>query len=164
MECLCKSLLIRECEGYDVNTNQVLRGNSKKYFFNDLGLNFIYGYDISNNMDAVLKNLIWIELKKRGYDVYSGINGDKKFDFVAIRSQKVMCIQVVNFLEDGNSINKEVEKLQTSNPSHKRYLLSLDKDTHFRKGVIHKNIIDFLFDDINDIQNEEKYESWIAID
>lgn len=164
LDSLCKALIICECNSYDVENEKILRGRTKQYYFNDLGFGFIFSHDILNNMTATLKNLVWIELKKRGYEVYNGLNGEKSFDFVAIRNQRVLYFQVVHKLEDGNSINKEIEKLQSSNPSHTRYLLSLDKENYSRKGVVHKNIIDFLLEDMNDIETENDYTSWIAVD
>ena len=115
-------------------------------------------------MDAILKNLIWLELKRRGYEVYTGINGDKTFDFVAIRHGKYMYIQVLHLIEDGNTANLEIEKLSNFDFNGKRYILSLDDCDYSRKGVIHKNIIDFILEGEDDIQSPDEPETWIAVE
>ena len=162
IDCLSKALIIRPSYGYNVHTDQILKGTFR-YYLGDLGLGFLYGIDIQNHMEAILKNLVWIELKKRGYEVYTGINEDKQFDFVAIRKKKIMYIQVVYRLEDGSSVSKEVDKLEGFDSPFPRYLLSLDKEDFSRKGVTHKNIIDFLLD-TSDVETDEDSQTWIAIE
>jgi len=163
IDCLSQALLIHGVNNYNVKTNIECHGIAR-YYIGDLGLRFIYGLDIENNMDAILKNLIWLELKRRGYEVYTGINGDKTFDFVAIRHGKYMYIQVLYLIEDGNTANVEIEKLSNFDFNGKRYILSLDDCDYSRKGVIHKNIIDFILEGEDDIQSPDEPETWIAVE
>lgn len=163
LDALEKSLLITAIGGYSVQANVPLLG-LPRYYLSDLSLTFLFGFDFRNNMDQFLKNLVWIELKRRGYDVYQGYNGSKCFDFVAKRGNKIFYMQVVEYLEDGSTINKEIEKFANIEHLNKKYLLSLDRENYSRKGVIHRNIIDFLMDDISDIEDKGRPYGWVAIE
>jgi len=162
-DALEKALLIHSIHGYNVYHNVPLQGKPR-FYLNDLSLTFLFGFDPKNNMNQFLKNLVWLELKRRGYDVYQGYNTDTTFDFVARRNNKILYIQVVEYLEDGNSINKEIEKFGKIEHLNQKILLSLDRENYSRKGVIHKNLIDFLLDDISDIEDLGRPYNWIGIE
>lgn len=160
-DALCKSLVISGARAYNVHTNKVSY-TTPRYYLNDLGFGFLYGLDVANNMDAVLKNLVYIELKNRGYEVYTGINFDKKIDFVAIRYHKIMYLQVAYMLEDGNTINNEIEKLSNFDFNGKRYLITMNTNDLSRKGIIHKYLIDFL-EEI-DLESEDEMQAWHGVE
>lgn len=161
IDSLRKSLMISGAPAYNVHTDSISY-NTPRYYLNDLGLGFIFGLDVSNNMDAVLKNLVYIELKNRGYEVYTGINLDKKFDFVAVRYHKIMYLHIAYLLEDGNSINHEIEKLSNFDFNGKRYLITMNREDLSRKGIIHKYLIDFL-EEI-DLECEMDKQSWHTVE
>ena len=162
-DALEKSLLIHSIHGYNVYHNIPLQGKFR-FYLNDLSLTFLFGFDPKNNMNQFLKNLVWLELKRRGYDVYQGCNTDSSFDFVAKRNSKILYIQVVEYLEDGNSINKEIEKFGKIEHLNQKILLSLDRENYSRKGVLHRNLIDFLLEDINDIEDLGRPYGWVSIE
>lgn len=161
IDSLCKALVVSGATAYNVHTDSVSYG-IPRYYLNDLGYAFIYGLDLANNMDAIIKNLVYIELKNRGYEVYTGINSDKKFDFVAIRYHKIMYIQAVYFLEDGSSIDKEIAKLSNFDFNGKRYLITMNQNDLSRKGVIHKYLIDFLLE--TDLECEMDMQTWHTVE
>lgn len=162
-ECLQNALIIEGANTYNVQTDTICYG-VPRYYLSDLGIAFIYGLDIPNNMDALIKNMLWIELKRRGYDVYTGLNCGKHFDFVAIRNGKYMYFQAVYELFDGNTINKEIEKMGNFDFNGQRYLISLDRDNFSRKGVIHKNLIDFILEEDSDKPNKDELSTWVAVE
>lgn len=164
IDVLTKSLIIRYAKGYNLNTNQVLPKSMIRLYFSDLAFLNIYGFDIKNNMDAVFKNLVWLELIRRGYEVYTGINEDITIDFVAIRNEKTMFIQVLYLIEDGNTANIEAAKLNSFETTHPRYILSMDKTNFSRNGVIHENILNFLLNDKNDIEDITVPTKWVTIE
>lgn len=163
LDALEKSLLVHRIQGYHVHQNVVMKGKPR-FYLNDLGFSFLFGFDPKNNMDQFLKNLVWLELKRRGYDVYEGYNESKRFDFVAKRGNKIIYLQVVEYLEDGNSINKEIEKFAGIEHLNQKILLSLDRENLSRKGVLHRNIIDFLLGDMSDLQDAGRPYGWVSIE
>lgn len=163
IDSLCRALIIRASNDYDVVNEDFLRG-THRYYLCDLGIAFLYNFDFQNNLDAILKNWMWIELKRRNYKIYTGINGKKTFDFVAIKNGKKMYIQVIDELKDGNSVNIEVDKLEGFEEPSQRYLLSLDKTNYSRKGVLHKNIVDFVLKDLDKIDADDSLPNWVCVE
>ncbi|MBO5141863.1 MAG: ATP-binding protein [Clostridia bacterium] len=163
IDSLLRSLIIQPADGYDISSDKSLNGTCR-YYLSDLGIAFLYGFDINNNMDAIIKNWLWLELKRRGYSLYTGINNGTVIDFVAIKNKRTMYIQVVNELSDGNTINKEIEKFRNIDALNPRYLLSLDNADYSRKGVIHKNIINFLIKELDKIENDDTLPNWVCVE
>ena len=163
LDSLNRSLIIRGVKGYDVNYDKELR-TTHRYYLGDLGISFLYNFDFQNNLNLVLKNWVWLELKRRNYTIYTGVNDGKTFDFVAIKNRKIMYIQVVDELKDGNTVNLEVEKLNGFNAPNPRYLLSLDTSNYSRKGVIHKNIITFILEDLDKLDADDSIPNWVGVE
>lgn len=145
LDSLTKALVIQESRGYNVKNNRILYGIFR-YYIADFGFAFINGFDPTKNMEGALKNLVWLELKRKGYDVYTGMNGSEYIDLVAIHEKRIMYIQVVYLFEDGNDVNKQVAKFDDFEALGPKYILSLDKREFAKNGVIHRNIIEFLTD------------------
>ena len=163
LDSLNRSLIIRGVKGYDVNYDKELR-TTHRYYLGDLGISFLYNFDFQNNLNLVLKNWVWLELKRRNYTIYTGVNDGKTFDFVAIKNRKIMYIQVVDELKDGNTVNLEVEKLNGFDAPNPRYLLSLDTSNYSRKGVIHKNIITFILEDLDKLDADDSIPNWVGVE
>ena len=72
----------------------------EKYYLADVSLKYaLFGYN-RNMLDAVMENIVYLELKRRGYDVYVGKLGSKEIDFVCIlRDEKSMYKSVFNYLK-----------------------------------------------------------------
>lgn len=159
LDSLCKSLVVQESYGYNVHNNRILYGTFR-YYIADFGFAFINGFDLKENMDGALKNLVWLELKRKGYEIYTGIKVDENetIDMVAIYKKRIMYIQVVHLFEDGNAVNQQIAKFDGFEALGPKYILSLDKRTFARNGIVHRNIIDFLLDKSIDIEIEEKIE------
>ena len=126
--------------------------------FQILGFGFVNGFDLKNNMEGALKILVWLELKRKGYEIYTGIKVEENetIDIVAIYKKRIMYIQVVETFEDGNAINQQIAKFDGFEALGPKYILSLDRRTFARNGVVHKNIIDFLLDKSIEIEREER--------
>lgn len=61
----------------------------EKYYLADISLKYaLFGYNNRNMLDAVMENIVYLELKRRGYDVYIGKLGTKEINFVAILTKK----------------------------------------------------------------------------
>lgn len=86
------SFIIHRAERYDIRGKDTLSGNSK-YYINDLSFkNYLYpgfGYGVGYK----LENLIYIELRRYGYEVYVGTFRDKEIDFVAKKEDRVIYIR-----------------------------------------------------------------------
>lgn len=131
------SFIIHRAERYDIRGKDTLSGNSK-YYINDLSFrNYLYpgfGYGVGYK----LENLIYIELRRYGYEVYVGTFRDKEVDFVAKKEDRVIYIQSSYILADEQTIQREYSPLESIEDNYEKFVVSLD-DISFpsNKGIRH---------------------------
>ena len=83
----------------------------KKVYAVDTGLVNTVGFKISENIGAMLENIVFLELKRRGYDIYYLPTEKREVDFVAKRGSEVRLINVCYDPSDTNTFRREVEGL-----------------------------------------------------
>jgi predicted AAA+ superfamily ATPase len=93
------TFLIHKAERYDIRGKETLAGNCK-YYANDLSFkNYLYpgfGYGIGYK----LENIVYLELRRAGFDPYVGALRDKEVDFVAKKGDRLIYVQVAYLLID----------------------------------------------------------------
>ena len=92
-----------------------------------------------------MENLVFLELKRRGYRVYIGKLGSKEIDFIAEREDQRLYIQVVYLLSSPEIIKREFSVLHSVKDNYPKFVISMD--TIFGadvKGIQRFNLIDFL--------------------
>ncbi|HPS29236.1 MAG TPA: ATP-binding protein [bacterium] len=143
---LMDSFIIYRAKRYDVKGKQYLKTNDK-YYICDIGLrSFLLG-NKGGDAGYVLENVIYLELLRRGYDVYVGKVGDKEVDFVAIKQDTVEYYQVALTVRDENKLKTELASLQAISDHNPKYLLTLDDDPPANhNGIRQINAIDFLME------------------
>ena len=131
------TFIIHKAERYDIRGKDTISGNSK-YYINDLSFkNYIYpgfGFGVGYK----LENLIYLELRRAGYEVYVGALRDKEIDFVAKKDDRVIYIQSSYILTDEQTIKREYSPLQSIEDNYEKFVVSLD-DMAFpsNKGIKH---------------------------
>lgn len=140
---IVECFLISECKPYYVQGKQALNGTKKLYAI-DLGLRNSFSNILNTDDSFGLENLIYNELKARGYDVRSGILRNGEIDFVAIKGKKKCFIQVAYYLEKQTTIDREYGAFKNIHDASPKYVFSLDPIDTSRNGITHINIIDFL--------------------
>ena len=121
----------------------------EKYYVSDLGLRyFILGRKIGD-YGHILENVVYLELIRRGYEVYVGKIDEYEVDFVAINNEGKMYIQVCDTLKfDDNFIyERELNSLRRINDNYSKMILTMDKiPVSNEEGIIVKNALDWLLD------------------
>lgn len=145
LDCLHRSLLLEESASYNLRSNQEVYGVFR-YYVGDFGFAWLRGFDFKNHMNAAMRNLVWLELKRKGYDLYTGVNGSNLIDIVAIHDTTYYYLQVVYSIEDGKQANQLFDTFEGFMPHGTRYLLSMDHTHYSRNGILHRHIFDFLSD------------------
>ena len=121
---LINSFIIYKVSRYDIKEKKYLK-TLDKYYVNDLGLrNFILGN--TNNLESILENVIFLELKRRGYEIYVGKYENKEIDFVVKNEDGIKYIQVALSLRDEKTLKKELEALQAVKDNYPKYIINLD--------------------------------------
>jgi predicted AAA+ superfamily ATPase len=144
---LADAYLLYKAKRYDVKGKQFLATNDK-YYVVDIGLrNAILGglvYDTSH----ALENIIYLELAKRGYDVYVGKAGEFEVDFVAMRHGVPTYFQVCETVRDPDVLEREIRPLRAVPDNNPKYLLTLDIAPEANiDGILKRNAVDFLLDE-----------------
>jgi len=137
------AFLIHKSERYDIRGKETIAGNAK-YYVNDLAYkNYLYtgfGYGIGYK----LENLLYLNLKRAGYKVYTGVFRDKEVDFVALKDDRILYVQATYLLIDEKTIEREYTPLESISDNYEKVVISLD-DICFpqKNGIKHKQIWNF---------------------
>ena len=129
---------------YDVKGKKIL-STQFKYYAVDMGLrNFVLG-SYNNDLGRIFENIVYLELKNRGYNVSIGKVGEYEVDFVAKKTNETIYYQVTQSLIDKNTYERELRPLRLIKDNYPKYVLSMDNVLEGNNdGIKHMNIIDFL--------------------
>ena len=143
---LCKALILQRVYRYDVHGKAVLK-TLNKYYVTDLGIAQIKHNNTSFKNFLMLENIIYNELKVRGYEVYIGKTKSGEIDFVTKKDGNTKYIQVSYELNSPEVIEREFGAFKTISDHYPKYVISLDQEDYSQDGVKHINLIDFLMSD-----------------
>ena len=119
------SFLVHRAERYNIKGKETISGNSK-YYINDLSYrNYLYvgyGYGIG----YLLENAVYLSLRRTGYRVYVGTIRDSEVDFVAIKGDKMLYLQVTLSLAEERTREREYRSLKMIDDNFSKYVVSMD--------------------------------------
>jgi len=122
---LKNTFLIYQVEKYNIKGKEILSGTNK-YYINDLCFkNYLYpGY--LYGVGYMLENIVFLELLNSGYQVYIGYLRNKEIDFVAIKNDRTIYVQVAYILSEPQTIEREYSGLRAIPDNFEKYVVSLD--------------------------------------
>lgn len=139
---LLDSYIIYKVSRYDIKGKEYLK-TGDKYYVCDLGLrNYLLGE--VRDLGSILENIIFLELKRRNYDIYVGKYDDKEIDFVIKNEDGIKYIQVALSVRDEKTLERELTPLNDIKDHYPKYLITLDYDTNVYNGIKQISAIDFL--------------------
>jgi len=143
LDALESAFLIHKVSRWDIKGKRVLE-TLEKYYFEDFGVkNAVLGYS-EDSVSGLLENVVYLELLRRGYEVYIGQGVNYEIDFIAVRRDETAYFQVTYLLASPETIDREFSSLLSINDNFPKYVLSLDEVNFSRKGIVHLNIRDWL--------------------
>ncbi|MCL2737118.1 MAG: ATP-binding protein [Propionibacteriaceae bacterium] len=128
---------------HDVVGKRVLNVN-EKYYVIDHGLRAAVVRRDNRDVERVLENIVYYELRRRGYSVAIGRNGDKEIDFVASSAGDIAYFQVCYQLGAEETRAREFDSFRGIADNYPKYVLSTDQLDFSHDGIIHRNIEQWL--------------------
>ena len=124
LEWLEKAFIIYRCRRYDLQGKSVLK-TQEKFYLADSSLKYcIMGFN-PKSLAAMLENIVYFELRRKGYDVYIGKHGTKEIDFVAVRRDERIYVQVCRQLPEES--DREIANLLAIKDHYPKYVVTLDE-------------------------------------
>lgn len=127
VQALEESFVLYRAERYDIKGKQLLQ-TLDKYYAIDIGLRRALLGSKSMNAGHILENIVYLELRRRGYQVYIGKYDDLEIDFVAENESGTTYFQVSATVRDEETLKRELRPLQKIKDNYPKYLLTLDND------------------------------------
>ena len=141
---LLNSYILYKVNRFDVKGKGLLK-TQEKYYLSDVGLRtYLLGRNHNKDLGHILENIIFLELKRKGYRVYVGKNEEKEVDFVVETGDDYIYIQVSLSVRDEKTLERELRPLETIQDHYKKYLITLDYDTNNYNGIKQISAMDFL--------------------
>mgnify|MGYP000862592949 FL=1 len=140
-----QAFIIYPCARYDLQGKNILK-TQEKYYLSDVSLKYsLLGYN-RKMLDGVMENIVFLELKRRGYEVFVGKNDTKEIDFVAIRREEKIYVQVC--VQIPQNSDREVGNLKAIRDHYPKYVVTLNEmDKGIENGIKIVHLSEFLVSD-----------------
>lgn len=151
LEGFTESFFLYKASRYDIKGKEYLKTQGK-YYVSDLGFRyFMLGRKIGD-FGHILENVVYLELLRRGYDVYIGKIDEYEVDFVAINNEGRLYVQVTDTLKgldenDTRILDRELRSLKRINDNYEKIVLTSDKiPVSNEEGIKIRNVLEWLLD------------------
>lgn len=144
LEKLEKAYLLHRCSRYDLQRKEILK-TQEKFYLADTSLRYsVLGYN-ADTVASSLENVVYLELLRRGYAVNIGKTSDGEIDFVAVRQNEKLYVQVTQEIKSEKTEKREYERLLEMYDNYPKYVLSTDDFAGGNyKGIKTMHVADFL--------------------
>lgn len=144
LESLLDSFVLYKAERYDIKGKQYLT-SGYKYYVCDIGLRYYLLGDKPIDAGHILENIVYLELLRRGYQVYVGKNGEAEVDFIAIGEDGEEYYQVCYSVREEATLKRELGALDTISDHNPKYLLTMDDEPMMsHNGIKQIYVLDWL--------------------
>ena len=107
IDALMESYVVYEARRYNIKGRQYLK-TLEKYYVVDIGMRYMLLGSRSTDVGHILENVVYLELLRRGYDVYVGKVDELEVDFVAVESKRTTYFQVAATVRDESTLKREL--------------------------------------------------------
>lgn len=146
LESLLECFVLYKAERYDIKGKQYL-SSGYKYYVCDIGLRYYLLGDKKVDMGYILENVVYLELLRRGYEIYVGKIGNSEVDFIATGKNGIEYYQVAFSVNDEKTLSRELTSLDNIPDHNPKYLLTMDDTTKIsHNGIKQIYVLDWLLD------------------
>ena len=141
---LIDSYIFYSVSRFDTKGKQLLKTGQKLYLA-DIGLRNVINGTKGGDLGHILENVVYLELARRGGEIYVGKVGDAEIDFVVIKGEYKEYYQVSLSVRDENTMKRELAPLQAIQDHYPKYLLTMDNDPEvLHDGIRQIYVLDWL--------------------
>lgn len=146
IQALLDSYIFYAVPRYDARGKQLLKTGQKIYLA-DIGLRRVICGSKGGDMGHILENIIFLELSRRGGEIYVGKAGDAEIDFIVIKEGQKTYYQVSLSVRDETTLQRELKPLESMADSYPKYLITLDNEpVCYHNGIKQIYALDWLTD------------------
>ena len=144
---LVESFVFYKVNRFDIKGKKQL-ATKEKYYIVDLGLlNVLIGRERTADRGHILENIVYLELLRRGYKVWTGKLRNNEVDFAVKNSfGEIEYYQVSWEISDAGTEKREFSPLESIKDNYPKYLLTTESFTQNKNGIIHKNVFEWLLE------------------
>ena len=144
LDALVDSFILYKVGRYDIKGKQYL-STGAKYYAADIGMRFYLLGTKTGDMGRILENIVYLELRRRGYEIYVGKLGDAEVDFIAVGAEGVEYYQVSQSVLNEETLKRELASLEAVKDHNPKYLLTMDyTPLTSHNGIKQMNVIQWL--------------------
>lgn len=147
LEKLESAYILHRCSRYDIQGKELLK-TQEKFYLADTALRYsVLGYK-STSVAAMLENVVYLELCRRGYSVNIGKTANGEIDFIAEKQGNKIYVQVTKEIKTEETEKREYDRLLEIRDNYPKYLLTTDSFSGGNyEGIKTMHIADFLLCD-----------------
>ena len=144
LKALESAFILHRVERFDIKGKEILK-TQEKFYLGDVSLLYATMGFRTSLISGILENLVYLELKRRGYQVYIGKFGTQEIDFIAQKQNEKIYIQVAYKLESEQTVQREFSPLQAIADNYPKYVITMDDFWQDNiDGIVHQHIGAFL--------------------
>lgn len=144
LEKLENAYILYRCSRYDIQGKELLK-TQEKFYLADTALRYsVLGFTMTS-VAAMLENVVYLELRRRGYSVNIGKTPDGEIDFIAKKQSEKLYVQVTREITSPETEQREYSRLLEIRDNYPKYLLTTGNFAGGNyEGIKTMHVADFL--------------------
>ena len=147
LDYLVETFVFYKVNRFDLKGKKQL-ATQEKYYLVDLGLmNILVGKERNTDRGHILENIVYLELQRRGYKIWTGTSRSSEVDFVCKNPiGDIEYYQVAWEISSENTLEREFTALEKLQDNYPKFILTTDSFTQNRSGIKHINVFNWLLE------------------